>query len=54
MYSDVQLRRMARLTIAIKQSGDGRYALLIQRLAARTGLHPLQCEIEIRLLANAH
>ena len=52
-YTRDQLRQMARQAIEAKMTpGDGRYGLLIQRLSARTGLHPLQCEPQICLMAD--
>lgn len=52
-YSRDQLREMARQAIEAKMTpDDGRYGLLLQRLSARTGLHPLQCELKILLMAG--
>lgn len=52
-YSRDQLRQMARQALEAKMTpGDGRYGLLLQRLSARTGLHPLQCELQICLMAD--
>lgn len=53
-HSRNQLIQMARSALEAKQAGDGRYALLLRRLSARTGLHPLQCELQICLLADSH
>lgn len=52
-YSRDQLRQMERQAIEAKMMpGDVRYGLLLQRLSARTGLHPLQCELQICLMAD--
>ena len=37
-YKPVQLRRMARLTLAAKECGDFRYTELLMRLVLATGL----------------
>ena len=51
-YSRDQLRQMARQALEAKRTGDGRYAVMIQRLSARTSLHSLQCELQILFLAG--
>ena len=51
-YNADQLRQMARQAFEAKRTGDGRYLVMIQRLSARTGLHPLQCELKILFLAG--
>ena len=52
-YTADQVRQMARQALEAKQAGDGRYLVMLGRLSARTGLHPLQCELQICLLADA-
>lgn len=52
-YAPEQLRQPARQALEAKQAGDIRYKLLLLKLDQRTGLHTIQCELQICLLADA-